>query len=93
MLQHGHGALVVGAAEQHLAEEREALTVGAVDLHDAEELALRFLPLVQRRVRTREHHPTFEAVGRGLEPEVADLYRIAGTPEGEICLTQVDERW
>ena len=92
MLQDRHGALVVLAAQQHLAEEREADAIRAVDLHDAQQLGLRFLPLVHRGEGPREHHPAFEAVGRGIEPEVRDLDRILGTSERKIGLAEIDER-
>jgi hypothetical protein len=92
VLEHGHGALEVTAAEQHLAEEREALPVRAIDLHDAEELALSFLPLVHRGVCAREHDATLETVGRCLESEVADTDRIARSAERKVRLPEIDER-
>ena len=92
MLEHRHRALEVRAAEQHLAEEREAAATRAVDLDDAKQLALRFFPLMKRRVGPGEHHAAFETIGRVLESQVAHLDRIARPTEREIGLSQIDER-
>ena len=60
----------------------------AVDLDHAQQLALRFLPLMQRGVGAREHHAALEVVGRGLEADAADLQRVARAAEREVGLAQ-----
>ena len=92
MLQHGHGALVVVAAQQHLAEQREAEAVRAVDLDDPEQLSLRLFPLVQRRVGARQADPAFEVVGRALEAGIADGDRVLGPTQVEVGIREIDER-
>ncbi len=79
MLEHRDRSLVVLPAQQHLAEQREALPARAIDFDDAEQLALRFFPLMELRVGTREHDATLEAIGRGLDADVADRDGVLGT--------------
>jgi hypothetical protein len=62
VLQDRDGPLVVRAPQQDLTQQRESLAIGPVDLDDAEQLALRFFPLVHRRVRAGEHHAPLEVV-------------------------------
>ena len=92
MLEHRHRALEIGATQEHFTEQREALTARAVDLDHAKQLALRLFPLMERRVRAREHHAPFEAVRRGVDADVADRDRVLGATEREVRLSQVDER-
>jgi len=92
VLEHRHRALVIVAAQQHLAEQCEAHPVRAVDLDDAEQLALRLFPLVHRAERPREHDPAFEVIRRGIEAGLADRGRVLGATERKVGLGQVDER-
>jgi hypothetical protein len=92
VLEDRRGALVVGAAQEHLAQEREAGLVRAVDLDDPQQLGLGLFPLVQRREGLREDQAAFVVVGVVAEPGGGLIDRLAWTAEGQEGLGIVHER-